>query len=618
MAALRWRVWALVFSILFGTQTVATAAEYDAGETERIRANAYQEAASKGMSNPGLEAKAVVARELLEKGRSDLVLLEIDPLLDLSPSEPLHAKALLLQAPILVGIGKVEEAEASWKQVASTKELPELSSQARIDLLRHYWRRGEFAKYVEAAESIPEGIAGFDEGESALNSGYVYVSEMADLEEARRSFQEVAWIGGKRAAEARAALKWVEAVGNAASQTSVADDFEQLLRDTQGGVTKEISAELIGRRTLDYLEAIQDRDMPAATRLAEAISSDPVYGIYGARAKAFQARARGREAALAAQEQLVVEEAAAQQKEAALKAIKNGENEVGIALLDELIAEGASEFVLPDVRLRKGYALIRTKKREEAAEAFETALVANAALGADHPYNLEALARLRSLKHGKVWKLQRQEQMGEIASGSSSEPLEDVLKLTQQWIDALPQDSPDVPRAYLEQGGILFEQAVALKSPQTWDDVRNYLRSVLIENSDYPQQIRAVAALMHLESYYYEDRCAELIEAVPAFVDDYPGSWREIGTAKLFEWTCHIRQGEWEKAHDVMAWVRQEVPEDAPIFATADFHMAALCDEALAASHAKNDALATSIIDKMMRKDAQNRYTLFAQSQTKK
>lgn len=513
--------------------------------------------------------------------------------------------------------GESATAEQLMRQTAMLHPDSAEASEARKMLLDLLWKQDRYDEYLSAADEIPERIDGWDAGESDLRGGYAAIRLGGDLARAGHLFQKASQREGAFGIEASYAFRWVgilESMSDEAAASVAGEEpksaFDSLIRETQGGVEKRINAYDLGRRTYQYAKRVESERPEEAILLYELVSGDPLFGKYSVAAAYETARLSGRmdpsiESAWNG------ETAAFSKMAEALRLNREGELENALQKLDELLQDHSSSATARDAHMRKGYMLCNVRRFQEAADEFSRSLEFNSDLGPSHPFNLEAVARLYNLRHAIYY-----ESRG-VSADPSRDPnslphLNEIMAIHQEWIRSLPDGSPDREVARLEEAGLIFEQAVGIGSADLWESVRRHLRDELADKLDASQDVRCVAELMYLESYHYENRHDKILELVPLFVERYPGYWRELGTAKVYEWVASDRLGKRDSAAAAIDWIRNNVPSGAPTFSSCNYHVAVHCHDALEAVRRGDKQAYLESLGRMREIDPQSSYYLLA------
>ncbi len=588
---------------------------YEQGKLEEARGAAIQPGspASAAQWTPLYELLEVQA--LVRLGRKQEALERISQIESASPGHPKKIRLLLVKASLLAEAKQSDRAVEIWRNAATEQTDPEGASQARLDLLRFYWDSNNVSEYL-TARGIPELSPGYDGGESDLNAGYLFVRWKQDLAAAAKCFEAAADKGGQFSQEAEAASEWTTLLESSSrpdtTDTILREGFSAFIRKTQGGAVKVVNAELYGRRTFGFAGELAKSNPEAARKIALAISSDPVFGIASSRAALLATELAG-VPGQTERERVTREESAEQLKRQALGLCKEKDYAGALRKIGQVIDEYPETSQASDARLRRAYIHVASGDRAMAAEVFQQALLGNQSLGNGHPFNLEARYRLKQLAHGDLYGQATFEQPSPTSDPKNFPALIAIHDLNESWRAALPSDSPDRDLALLEEGGILWEKTRSNSTPEAWEAVRTYLRTALIENTEVGESARCVADLMLIESLWFSGDKEALVEAVPKFVEKYPGRWKEIGTARHYEWITWTHLGSWKKAHEVMDWVLANVPEDAPTYPNIKVHATALFDLAVRADVAKDKERFEQLRRLAQTKYPGNKYTILLQ-----
>jgi tetratricopeptide (TPR) repeat protein len=414
-----------------------------------------------------------------------------------------------------------------------------------------------------------------------MESGFVLASTQVTLADARKLYTDLeTHCKGWNQNQAAALARWTELLEDTEAkridQASLKTEFRKLMLRTQGGISKLVNSVQLAEATLAFATDLSATDPQAAQGLLDAISDDPVFDLPAARAKLLKAELSG-EGLKAAQTAFNREKAAFDLKNLALQDHANKNRTEAVAKLDSLLEQYPDTLQAADARIRKGYIFCADHNDEAAVAAFTEALEKNQALGADHGLNLEAVARLKYLKHHELYNRPTDGPFDSTTKKEENQPLlDEVLQLNETWIQSLPSDSPDRCQAILEQGGILFEQALYLNNPGAWESVRSYLTEMILEEENVDIGIRSIADLMILETYSKEKRYEDCVAASKLMPEKYPKQWKAIGTAKVFEFVSLKWLDRRSEAHEVMTWVRETIPADAPHFGICNYHTVAL------------------------------------------
>lgn len=111
-----------------------------------------------------------------------------------------------------------------------------------------------------------------------------------------------------------------------------------------------------------------------------------------------------------------------------------------------------------------------------------------------------------------------------------------------------------IARARTEQAGLVFEM-VRHEGIGTWPEARRFCEEVAnsidVGDSIYRAKWRAVAQLMHLETYHYEERYTDLIPLAEAFLQEHdsdPARRRETSMARTWLGIAHYRLRQYDEA----------------------------------------------------------------------
>ncbi|MGF1571592.1 MAG: hypothetical protein ACFCU1_00805, partial [Sumerlaeia bacterium] len=183
--------------------------------------------------------------------------------------------------------GDIDLAIEQLRGLAVSSADDNIAAKSRKAILDHYWKVDDYGAYIAAASSLPERIAGYDEGQADLRCGYIFIRQFGDLESAKKSFEKCGNTKGENSKEGRAAVKWVGLLEKAHNTDSITDEelnarFKKFIIETQGGISRTINPLDLARRTYQYSMKVPDNNVKL--RLLQNLSNDPIYGIYGRKA----------------------------------------------------------------------------------------------------------------------------------------------------------------------------------------------------------------------------------------------------------------------------------------------------------------------------------------------
>lgn len=236
---------------------------------------------------------------------------------------------------------------------------------SKSDLLKQHWANDDYQSYLTVASTLTQSQAKADGGKTDLRCGYIFVRLHQDLSSAKQAFQRTADFNGEHSKEGKAAVRWIELLENShnanISDQSLDSEFKNFIRETQGGVEKQINAYDVGRRTYQYADLIVESDINSAKRLFACISVDPIYGIYSARAKMKLAELTGNGLQEARSALLEEEEVFTLQKELRQAGIDNDYSKA-FSIIEQITTDYPDCNLTCETRLRKGYLKFRQGK----------------------------------------------------------------------------------------------------------------------------------------------------------------------------------------------------------------------------------------------------------------
>jgi len=491
----------------------------------------------------------------------------------LAQASPTEASELALHgARLAAREGRANDADAAFRAILSGAHPDATKYAAGLALEDLYWTNATFldADYEAlVAELAPRGFLSA-RGDVAYRLGLIALRKRADVQEARTRFEAADGVAEERAACMLSLLDNVAAARSEQDQELLDARFAQFAARARGGASEIVNPVAAAYYVLVYAKSIRQAEPLVACRLCAAVASDPVFGHRAIEALGLMAELECGVADAAAQAK--AEAAAHELLKTGLKLREADRIPEAIAEVDDLLATYPQTRIARDAALRRGYLLIAQGEAAQAEAAFDLALQRNADLGKSHPFNLEAAARIKQLRHRALYQSSGPLEVA-TAEERNQPRLDEVESAMSAWRDAVISTSPDAGRVRLEEAGIVFERASYLKSPEGWNATREVLREIL----DDPQadgECKAVAQLMVLESHYWE-RARDVVDAMAELIcQRYPENHRVVGTALAYKMYAQMSLGQSQES--VAATARRifcEIPADAPNFPTMNYHV---------------------------------------------
>ncbi|MBI1289981.1 hypothetical protein GC173_01885 [bacterium] len=517
---------------------------------------------------------------LFDMGRSSDVLRLADSIRNKNPESPYLCKVDLLCCPILVGYGKEEEAVELWMKIADQCSQSPDAPQAKIDLLRHFWKAKKYDEYIAHTTNFAQDVSFTNRAEALVHCGYIHLSRSGDLDTAEDYFDRAYQCDPGAFGESKAAMMWLKLLRDSANpdvdNAMLTGQLEDFVARTQGARSRSVDILLVAQRTYAYCEKIRHHDLFAASRLCNLMTAEPLFGVYACRASKLSEEISGQ-----VYENSNYEEENRQLR-AALQVGKANSLEA-LSRIDLFLTENPDSFFRKEALLRRAYLLTKIGKGDEASKAFEQFLSAVPVLNERHPWTLEARLAMKNLAHSEIYNRPRQSEFSEPpVTEKTVQSLEKVITLQADWRESLHSNSRDKGLATIEAAGLYFEQTKASDDAKEWTNVREVL-SEIINSSEFGPDVTSVAYLMTLESHYLQNEFTTVVAMEQKMWRLYPKQYRELGTASYFSWSSLRQMNQYDEASTLMKKVRDEIPEDAPFFYTLNYHAYAWFDAALVA-----------------------------------
>ncbi|MDK2970513.1 MAG: hypothetical protein PWP23_268 [Candidatus Sumerlaeota bacterium] len=518
------------------------------------------------------------ARALIESGEVEQVLARLEG------AE--SAELRLVRADALARLGRSLEAVGALHELALDADSGISGAKAQNSVFDHYWDDDEYEQFLNFREELSgAGIPVL--GPRHVQAGYILLRQTHNTEAARAAFAEaVEDVNAKP--EAEAALEWIDVLDLAASQyateISVQDSMRAWVHQTQGGIVRPINSNLTALRTIRYAEAIHAEKPETALRLVKAVAREPLFADRAARARFLEDIWSGVQSGEAGARWAKEQEVTAHVRKA-LEANRRKEFYAALTAIDAALDTYPDSLQVPDAYLRRAYILLNADRDADARMAFEQCLIHNAYLGVEHPLNLEAAARLKNIAHADFYGLATSIWDDPSTEMANASKLDIVREALTTWSTTAPVDSADHWMITLEEGGVLFEEARMLGTPSAWELTREYLKRTLIDVPEAPLELRAIADLMLLETFYWEERYRDVVGQYEPMWSSYPENWKVLGSATVYTAFALRFMGKNDEASRLMARIPERIPSDAPYFPTMNYHLYAMYDEATRAKY---------------------------------
>lgn len=259
-----------------------------------------------------------------------------------------------------------------------------------------------------------------------------------------------------------------------------------------------------------------------------------------------------------AQDQLAIEQAAELEHEQATAAIEHGERDLGLQLLDQVIANYAgTRKSLRSMEIKALLLGLMSDRTEEAIDAWLDVIDEVGPTTPDARIVQEAKMRLAALYHRRQDLSQAYDLYAELAEQGTAKST--------------------VSNSALQGAGVYFEmyQRVAEHGGEVpsdaWANVRTHCETVE-QLADATPKERAIAKLMYFESYVWERRPEDCLPLAEAFIAEYdPIEFRtEVATAHKFAGSCLSAMGHSHSALDHLHWIVREHEQRGRIWPVVD------------------------------------------------
>ncbi|MCC5876915.1 MAG: hypothetical protein JJU11_11910 [Candidatus Sumerlaeia bacterium] len=491
--------------------------------------------------------------------------------------------AIILEAGNHLGsLNQNSDAEAIFLDIIAAPTSESNRDRARCALLNHYWIKSDYKDADWSAAFAEHFHWDLDEaGKHAHRRGLHLIRSGGNYHDARGMFHGAVEDGWDNAAASRTMARYAgliaDIIDEKASQSDLCNMMTLLVHHSQGVDNRTVNPVLVAWYTVRGLSHLEEVDAGTRALVLSCFAGDPVYGRWGAEAAALVEELLQPEGEGAALRRSEVETELAHHNNvrAAIREGNNGNIGKALAILEDVKSHTPPTRVGRDARLRIGYIHLMAEDRAAAAHAFEEALVANADLSPSHPFNREALFRLKQIHHGDLYARATHSRDNPTRSDENQELLEKVLDLNTRLLGLTPAEVSDKHRILLEQAGLLFEQATNLDSADAWANVRSLLEEIMSEE-DFPAETRATAHLMKLESFYWDGDYGKVLDQFEELKTQYPENWKQLGTATVYTCWALSRMDRNDERAAHYRWLLDTFPPDSDYYPTINYRMHAL------------------------------------------